>query len=104
MVSPPISIANTHFLSLRIKIVISGIARSGVDLELDLGGYLIPFIVFSCKKFLNTILYYKKCYLLGRAMAPRPPTRSTPGHGRIFGGQNGVGPREEDKNRCGLWE
>ena len=45
--------------------------KSGVDLELDLGGHLIHFIVFSCKKFLSAIVCYRNIAILcGMALWP----------------------------------
>ena len=39
----------------------------------DFGGHLIPFIAFSCKKFLITIVCYRKSDLLG-GYDPHPRT------------------------------
>ena len=47
--------------------------------ELDFGGgHLITSIVFSCKKFLSTIVCYKKFYYLRGHVPPGPPLEIPP--------------------------
>ena len=41
-----------------------------MDPELNFGGPSDPLYVFSCKKFLNAVVCYRKCYhLFGRALS-----------------------------------
>ena len=46
--------------------------QTGADPELSLRGYLIYFIIFSCGKFFDTVVYCRKYNRLEWAMASWP--------------------------------
>ena len=57
--------------SLNLNIFTIFCSEPEVDPELDFGGHLIHFIVFSCRKFLNTVCYRKYCPWLWPSWPPR---------------------------------
>ena len=68
---------------------ISNSFLSGADPELHSRGVWPRFVVFSCEKFLNTVVCYWKYYCLGGAMDPWPSSRSAPVYyGALKGLQN----------------